>query len=106
MFIRQKIYNLPNLFSVSEKHHTPTFKPTHSSNNMSKSSVMSKAIQAIVICIIFTNFSRLPEAQDRRRRGPSVPPAGAVRGLSDPPQGARRRVRRLRQQDEVQPPHN
>ena len=57
MFIRQKIYNLPNLFSVSEKHHTPTFKPTHSSNNMSKSSVMSKAIQAIVICIIFTNFS-------------------------------------------------
>ena len=57
MYIRQKIYNLSNLFSVSEKHHTPTFKPTHSYNNMSKSSVMSKAIQAIVICIIFSNFS-------------------------------------------------
>lgn len=57
MFIRQKIYNLSNLFSVSEKHHTPTFKLTHSSNSMSKSSLMSKAIHAIVICIIFPNFS-------------------------------------------------
>ena len=45
------------IFSGYDKHHKPKFTSTYSCNYMSKSFEMSKAVHAIVICIIFTNAS-------------------------------------------------